>query len=272
MPRLFALFLFLVLPCAASDAGAIVVRHDVDDARYRVDADELPALVDLPGEGHGVLIAPGWVLTAAHTVAGHVPACVTIGTACREVKRVVLHAGYRPLPDDVVQRVLAKRDATEILPLLAASADIALVELVDPVADIAPVPLFRGRDELGRLAKLVGKGGTGTGLEGQPPHSPHRTELRRAFNTLDFADERWLGYRFDEGGLDHDLEGVGGNGDSGSPMLVEVDGRWHVAGLMAWKLAGDDPMTHRAGKYGSQFRSTRVSSYLDWIDATLAGR
>ena len=82
MTRLLALLLL----CAASTADAIVVRDDVDDARYRVDASELPALVDLPGEGHGVLIAPTWILTAAHTVAGNAPTCVTLGDACsREV-------------------------------------------------------------------------------------------------------------------------------------------------------------------------------------------
>jgi hypothetical protein len=266
MPRLLALMLL----CVASTAGAIIVRDDVDDARYRVDASELPALVDLPGESHGVLVAPTWILTAAHTVAGHAPTTVTLGDVCRQVKRVVVHDGYRPLPDAVVQRVLANKDATEILPLLAASADIALVELAGPVADIAPMPLFRGRDEQGRLAKFVGKGGTGTGLEGQPVHSPHRTELRRAFNTIDFVDERWLGYVFDRGDQGHALEGVGGNGDSGSPLLVEVDGQWQVAGLMAWKVAGGDPATHRAGKYGAEFRGTRVSSYLEWIDGTIA--
>ena len=266
MPRLLALLLL----CAAPAADAIVVRHDVDDARYRVDASELPALVDLPGEGHGVLVAPTWILTAAHTVAGNAPTCVTLGDACREVKRVVVHDGYRPLPDDVVQRVLAKKEATEILPLLAASADIALVELAGPVEDIAPAPLFRGRDEPGRLAKLIGKGGTGTGLEGQPVHSPHRTGLRRAFNTIDYADERWLGYTFDRGDAAHALEGAGGNGDSGSALLVEVDGQWRVAGIVAWKNAGGDPTTHRAGKYGAEFRATRVSSYLEWIEATMA--
>src|SRR5688572_4116637 len=128
MTRLLALLLL----CAASTADAIVIRHDVDDARYRVDASELPALVDLPGEAHGVLIAPTWILTAAHTVAGHPPTAVSLGGVSRQVKRVVVHDGYRPLPDDVVQRVLAQKDATEILPLLAASADIALVELADP--------------------------------------------------------------------------------------------------------------------------------------------
>ena len=58
MPRL----LFVLLVAVSSGAGAIVIRDDVDDAQYCVS----PA--DLPGEGHGVLIAPRWVATAAHAV------------------------------------------------------------------------------------------------------------------------------------------------------------------------------------------------------------
>ena len=64
MPRL----LFVLLVAVSSGAGAIVIRDDVDDAQYRVSPAELPALADLPGEGHGVLIAPRWVVTAAHAV------------------------------------------------------------------------------------------------------------------------------------------------------------------------------------------------------------
>ena len=64
--RCLALALLLAAP---SMAGAIVIRDDVDDARYRIPASALPALADLPGEGHGVLIAPRWVLTAAHAIA-----------------------------------------------------------------------------------------------------------------------------------------------------------------------------------------------------------
>jgi len=55
------LFTLLVLSCSLS---AIVIRHDVDDSKYRVQTTEFPALADMPGEGHGVLIAPQWVITA----------------------------------------------------------------------------------------------------------------------------------------------------------------------------------------------------------------
>ena len=64
MPRLLLLALLIV----SFSASAIVIRDDVDDSKYRVPASEVLALVDLPGEGHGVLIAPQWVITAAHAI------------------------------------------------------------------------------------------------------------------------------------------------------------------------------------------------------------
>lgn len=64
MPRL----ILLTLLVASFSAHAVVIRDDVDDAKYRVPPSEFPALADMPGEGHGVLIAPQWVVTAAHAV------------------------------------------------------------------------------------------------------------------------------------------------------------------------------------------------------------
>ena len=68
MTRLFLVVLLLALP---STASAIVIRHDVDDAEYRVPASGFPALVDMPKSGHGVLVAAQWVITAAHTIPPH---------------------------------------------------------------------------------------------------------------------------------------------------------------------------------------------------------
>ena len=46
---------------------AIVMRHDTEDVQYQLT--EPPAyLVDLPHEGHGVLIHPRWVVTVAHSI------------------------------------------------------------------------------------------------------------------------------------------------------------------------------------------------------------
>ena len=64
--------LLLALLITSTSAGAIVIRHDVDDAKYRIAASEFPALADMPGEGHGVLIAPRWMwLSGPHGPCGN---------------------------------------------------------------------------------------------------------------------------------------------------------------------------------------------------------
>lgn len=86
--------LLLVLLALPFGAGAIVIRDDVADAKYRVAASEFPALVDLPGEGHGVLIALQWVVTAAHAVMWQTEIKqVTLNGTPREVERLVVHPG-----------------------------------------------------------------------------------------------------------------------------------------------------------------------------------
>jgi hypothetical protein len=260
----------LLLLCASCSAHAIVIRHDVDDARYRVAPSEFPALADIPGEGHGILIAPRWVVTAAHVLPAHALDQVSIAGVPRRVERVVVYPGYEKLPDALVQQSLASGDATPAMAHLAASDDIALVLLAEPVADVAPAPLYAGSDEIGQQVKLVGKGGTGNGLEGMGQHSPHRTELRRAFNTVVDADERWLSLRFDAGDAGLALEGVGGDGDSGGPVLVEVDGEWRVAGLFSWKRVEGPLADFRTGTYGQTSYSLRVARYAAWIDSVMA--
>ena len=41
---------------------AVVIREDAPDEAYRIEDDTIPQMADLPGEGHGVLIAPRWVV------------------------------------------------------------------------------------------------------------------------------------------------------------------------------------------------------------------
>jgi len=97
-----------LLLVTSMSAGAVVVRDDVPDERYRVPASEFPALVDLPVEGHGVLIAPQWVVTAGHAVHWQ-PSLddVTLGGKPRKVEKIVYHAGFRMLPTAAV-RLLAQ--------------------------------------------------------------------------------------------------------------------------------------------------------------------
>ncbi len=205
----------------------------------------------MPGEGHGVLIAPQWVITAAHTLPAHGELKeIAINRVPRDVGRVVVHSGYKTLPQTLIDQAMASGEAMLIVVFLASSDDIALIKLSQPVTDVAPVAIYRDNEEPAQIAKIVGNGATSTGATGHDPQGPNRTELRRAFNTITSAYERWLCYVFDEPPAALPLEGILGNGDSGGPVLIQIEDQWLVAGLASWKVAQGHVMTARPGRYG----------------------
>lgn len=265
MPRLLLLALF-VLPFSAS---AIVIRDDIDDSKYRAPASEFPALVDMPGEGHGVLIAPQWVVTAAHAVTWQPEILqVTISGTPREVDRLVVHKGYKKPPQELLEHALATWDWTLFRVLLAGSDDIALVRLKQPVTDVAPASINKSDDEFRQTIKVIGKGATGNGVTGYEFSDPHRTELRRAYNKVTSADGRWLCYVFDAPPDALPLEGGTGSGDSGGPVLIQAKDDWLLAGLTSWS---DPQSTNRTpGRYGQVSCNVRLSHYKDWIEGVIS--
>ncbi|MBN6149948.1 trypsin-like serine protease [Xanthomonas sp. AmX2] len=270
------------LLAVSTAAGAVIVAADVEDASYRVPAASFPALVDLPGEGHGVLIAPQWVVTAAHAAPMQMQGMeeeVSIGGMARKVRRVVTYPGYEKLPDRLVNEALASGDLSKLSAFLAASNDIALIELVSPVTDATPIALYRGDQEPGMTAELVGKGATGNGGAGQDPHSPHRTVLRHAFNVIVGADARYVWYRFDPPPAALPLEGITGSGDSGGPLLIGAGRSRQLVGLASWsKYPPDHPFWKTwtpdrpfvEGLYGQIVHAVRISRYIPWIESVIS--
>lgn len=261
MPRLLLLALFAV----SFSASALVIRDDVDDSKYRVPASEFSALADLPGEGHGVLIAPRWVVTAAHAVAWQPQIKqVTINGIPRDVERLVMHPGHKKPSQKLLEQALATWDWTLFRALLSASDDIALLELAQPVSDVAPAEINEGDDEFGQIVKVMGKGATGNGATGYEFSDSHRTSLRRAYNKITSADDRWLCYIFDTPSDALPLEGGSGSGDSGGPVLIQTGKDWLLAGLTSWS---DPQSTNRTpGRYGQITCNVRLSHYKGWIE------
>lgn len=263
-------YLLLVLLAISSIANAVVIRSDVDDCEYRIPASAFPALADMPGEGHGVLIAPQWVLTAAH--AAPMPGMdgtVSIAGIEREVERVIIYPTYTRLPEALVQEALASGNPGKIHQFLAASDDMALIKLAAPVVNVAPVPLYRGNEEVGKIVQLIGKGATGNGADGQLSHGSHRTLLRRAFNAITGAGTRYLWYQFDPPPSGLPLEGILGSGDSGGPVTIGGKGNEQLVGLGSWsKSAPGNGL--RLGLYGQVVYNVRVSRYLPWIDCVIS--
>jgi len=257
-----------VLLAVAFPASAIVIRHDVADSEYRAAATEFPALVDLPGEGHGILIAPQWVVTAAHAVTwqSQIKGVVLNGKA-RGVEKVIVHSGYKKLPQNLIDEAIKTKDATDIVDFLAAQDDIALVKLAMPARDVTPAILFKGSNELGQTVELIGKGATGTGMTGQDAGGSHRTDLRHAYNKIVEVKDRWICYVFDKPPAGLELEGASGDGDSGGPVLIKVEGNWQVAGLASWKKhEHDNALVLNPGFYGQKNYNVRVGHYTKWIE------
>ncbi len=261
--------LLLALLGTCSSAHAVVIRDDVDDATYRIEASAFPALADMPGEGHGVLIAPQWIVTAAHTVTWQSEVKqVTLAGSPREVERVVLHPGYSKPPQQLTDRAMATWDWTLFVARISSTDDIALVKLAQPVTDVVPATLHGGDDVFGQTVRIIGKGATGTGTKGFGLDSPHCTELRHAYNTVTSAHDRWFCYVFDAPPEGLPLEGASGSGDSGGPVLVQVGGEWRLAGLTAWTAAQGSDRT-RFGRYGQISCNVRLSHYKAWIESVI---
>lgn len=239
----------LVAAGHARSAGAIIMRHDVPDSDYLVDAADYPALVDLfdPGDCLGTLIRDDAVLTVAHCAVDLKPRdTLSFGGVEHGIDRIRIHPDYRGFRDDI-----------------------AMVFLSEPVTGVDPVEVYRGSDEKGSVLTIIGRGIHGTGQTGERGGSDDG-RLRRATNVVTKADKQWLEVVFESPNDSDvlDLEGVGAGGDSGGPAFIDTPTGPQLAGLNSW---GEGGRGVRVGEYSSRDYSTRVSSQLDWLDGELSG-
>lgn len=253
-PLVFALA-FVAALLVASPAFSIVARHDAGEEALLELGSRFPAAVKLRRAGvglrsgaEGTLVAPRWVLTAAHVAASLSPGDVAVtGKREHRIDRVVRHPGW-------------KSDA-------GMDVDIALLRLASPVEGIDPAAPAGGPDAAGTEVVFVGRGGHGDGRSG-PTGEDGR--VRGATNRIEKVGETWIRFRFDAPGdpAATALEGISGPGDSGGPAFVERDGTLYVVGVSS----GQDskPAGGKPGRYGVLEYYTRVSAFASWIRSVIS--
>lgn len=229
----------------STTAQAIMRRHDVADDEYIVAAEDFPAVVDLlePGDCLATLVAPAWLLTAAHCAEVlQLPHTIRIGGRDHDVEGVVCERGY----DGQIN-------------------DIALVHISPPVSDVISIPLYRDADEVGQTVTFVGRGDSGTGLDGQRA-AVNDGRTRRATNRIEETSKRWLEILFDSPGTAGatELEGISGDGDSGGPAFVGTGDGLRLVGVSSWQAGSEK----KIGLYGAREFYTRVSRHTDFVDET----
>lgn len=259
--------LALGLVSLALGAQAIVIRSDRTDQQYRDFAQNFPSVgfvQNSVGRGSGVLIAPNWVLTAAHVIPnGSTNVRFTVGGTQYNAAEFFVNPGY------------VGGSAG-----LSGGFDLTLIRLSQTVTNVTPSRLYFGSDEVGQEGALVGFGNTGTGLTGQSTSS----QVKRAgTNVVDSVGEEFsnitnvLMMDFDPANPNNrlvapfgpfvqntptNLEAGAGQGDSGGGFFLNVNGEWRVAGIASFVTNHPGiPL----GAYGSATGYTRVSSNIEWI-------
>jgi secreted trypsin-like serine protease len=223
------------------------MRHDVNPMEYLLDTQEYQSAIVLVN-CTATLVAPRWILTAAHCVYPNSVQGSRPGHKLTLIDQTITISSIHYHPGFTQEEGVTKHD-------------IALIELSEPSFSILPTPFYEGNNELGEVLKLAGYGVIGDGLLDIYDRC-FPCDLRGADNVVEAANDHLISFRFDQpiDGNSLPLEGVGAGGDSGGPAFIETETGRYVAGVSSFG----------SRNYNEFDNYTRVSQELNWLVKVMA--